>query len=206
MTTQHPQLAVLVLAAGGSSRLGQAKQMLMFRGRTLLESAVDAALDLSTQVHVVLGAHYAMLSELIACYPIAIHRNSTWQQGIGSSIRCAVEGLQVLPDGLLIMLCDQPFIATKHYHMLQKYWLTQTNSVCATAYPDAGIGVPAIFPQLVIPDLARLQGDLGAKSLFSHLQTSVISIACDAAILDIDTPEDARLLAKKTACTARTSA
>jgi len=194
MITPDPQLAVLVLAAGGSSRLGQAKQLLMFRGRTLLEFAVKIALDLSTQVHVVLGAHYAVLSELIADYPIVIHRNLAWQEGIGSSIRCAVEGLQTLPDGLLIMLCDQPFIPMTHYRRLHTHWLTRPQCICATAYPEARIGVPALFPQALLPELAKRQGDQGAKSLFRRLSTTVISLPCDTALLDIDTPEDAKQL------------
>src|ERR1700761_1556804 len=102
--------AAIILAAGESSRLGQPKQNLLFKGQTLLQRTVDSALQSECKpVIVVLGANDSTIippKETIVLY------NKDWKEGMASSIRTAINELNkdLSVDKVIIMLCDQPFV------------------------------------------------------------------------------------------------
>src|SRR5580692_2476743 len=109
------RVALILLAAGPSTRLGQPKQLLPFRGRSLLRHAAETALASSCRpVVVVLGASAERMKSELTDLPVMIAVNSGWESGMGSSIRA---GLEALTNGknadagvgaVVIMVCDQP--------------------------------------------------------------------------------------------------
>src|ERR1700761_2240537 len=104
--------AGIILAAGPSSRLGFPKQTLLYKGKTLLELAVEAALKSKCgPVVVVLGANAAEIEPGIKNNNITILHNANWEEGMSSSIRTAIKHLEKDPeiDAAVMMLCDQPF-------------------------------------------------------------------------------------------------
>ncbi|RFP64687.1 hypothetical protein D0N36_13065 [Hymenobacter lapidiphilus] len=107
--------AILLLAAGASSRLGRPKQLLMYQGRTLLRRAAETAVAAATgaPVVVVTGAlHEALLPEL-AGLPLVVQHCPNWPAGMGASIQCglhALESLGVSFTDVVVMLCDQPHV------------------------------------------------------------------------------------------------
>ncbi len=86
-------LAVLILAAGTSSRLGESKQLVKFQNKTLIQNSIKKALDVNSNVTVVLGANKDLISKEIINYPISIVINNEYPKGIGSSISYGISSL-----------------------------------------------------------------------------------------------------------------
>src|SRR6187402_3881873 len=79
----------VILAAGGSTRLGRPKQLLIFQGKTLVERAVEAAAGCSPAV-VVAGSQSAEIAERLRGQNVEVIHHAEWARGIGSSIRLGV--------------------------------------------------------------------------------------------------------------------
>ncbi|WP_217451944.1 nucleotidyltransferase family protein [Mucilaginibacter humi] len=157
--------ALIILAAGASSRLGFPKQTLLYKGRTLLEIAIEAGLKSKCQqVTVVLGANADKIEPGLQDYPINIIHNDGWEAGMGSSIALAINTLQEdkAIKQAVIMLCDQPFVTGRLIASLL-YKQQETNKkIIACTYKDT-IGVPVLFNRSLFNELALLQGREGAK-------------------------------------------
>ena len=112
---------VIILAAGSSSRLGQPKQLLEFKGKTLLEIAVEAAQNSQAQSCVlVLGANADLIVEKIDHTKVDRVVNENWEKGMASSMQ---KGLKYLmensdPDQVILMLSDQPFVNKEILNLL----------------------------------------------------------------------------------------
>lgn len=181
----------LILAAGGSTRLGRPKQLVQANGQSLLEQSINNALAIPLeQIYVVLGAHFEQVETNIKHLPVSIIKNEQWQEGIGSSISTGIRHILCEGnfDAVLIMLCDQLHVNTIHLQALVKAFKHKEASIIATAYGDQ-IGVPALFDQQYFTELAKLSDDIGAKKILQHAD-SMFSISFEKAIIDIDTPED----------------
>ena len=84
--------AIVILAAGTSSRLGSPKQLLIFNNKTLLQHAIDTALNTGCKnVMVVLGAHFDLIKNQLTHQPVQVIENKDWQEGMASSIRYALK-------------------------------------------------------------------------------------------------------------------
>ncbi|MFT7004076.1 MAG: molybdenum cofactor cytidylyltransferase, partial [Sulfurimonas sp.] len=87
-------LAVLILAAGTSSRLGEPKQLLKIQNKTFIQIAVDKALELSSNVSVVLGYKHEDLEKTIRHSSINIIKNLNYFEGMGSSIAFGISKIK----------------------------------------------------------------------------------------------------------------
>ena len=125
-------LAVLILAAGTSSRLGQAKQLVLYENQTLLENACKKALEISSNVFVVLGASKNECTEKIKDLQVNIIINNEYKKGLSSSIRIGMKELLEY-DKVLIMLCDQPFIPKNHFQKLLQNSINNSKIICSFA-------------------------------------------------------------------------
>src|SRR5690349_24940455 len=110
--------AIILLAAGASSRLGQPKQLLLFEGKTLLRRAAETAVAAANgaTVVVVTGAlHEELLPELLGL-SVKVVRCETWQAGMGASLQTGLQTLEKHAKPLqavTVMLCDQPFVTAE---------------------------------------------------------------------------------------------
>jgi molybdenum cofactor cytidylyltransferase len=184
---------VIILAAGSSSRLGTAKQNLVYQGQTLLQRAIETALvSVCQPVIVVLGANENVIRPTIEEMPVNIISNADWQEGMSSSIRLGIKEIQKTEPNIasvILMLCDQPFIDFSILNVLVK---TQTNNgrdIAACAYNDT-IGAPVLFDVVYFEDLLLLKGQEGAKKLLVKYSDKVVSIPFPLGSVDIDTIED----------------
>jgi molybdenum cofactor cytidylyltransferase len=184
---------VIILAAGSSSRLGTAKQNLVYQGQTLLQRAIETALvSICQPVIVVLGANENVIRPTIEEMPVNIISNADWQEGMSSSIRLGIKEIQKTEPNIasvILMLCDQPFIDFSILNVLVK---TQTNNgrdIAACAYNDT-IGAPVLFDVVYFEDLLLLKGQEGAKKLLVKYSDKVVSIPFPLGSVDIDTIED----------------
>lgn len=184
--------AVLLLAAGASSRMGQPKMFLPYQGKTLLQHTVEAAAGISHPVFVVAGEHYTAMRASLAAFPVQLIHHEQWQQGIGSSIAAGIGGILragFAPDAVIITVCDQPFL---HTALLQEMIMVQALSgkgMVACAYSDT-LGTPVLFGKGYLAALQDLNGQQGAKRLLKQFPQDVATVLFPEGSIDIDTPED----------------
>ncbi len=187
-------VAAIILAAGGSHRLGQPKQLLMYGGETLLNRAIRIALEAgASPVVAVLGAEFERMRESIESRSVIAVHNDRWRQGMGGSIHAGMQALRVCaPDveGVLLMSCDQPRLTADHLRALMVAFSDEVAAViAASAY--AGVhGVPALFPRETFDALRGLRGEKGARSVIEHAPCPVMPIEFEGGEMDIDVPED----------------
>ena len=164
-------LAGLILAAGPSTRLGRPKQTAVYRNTTLVEHAVNRALEYcGAGVVVVTGAHHEQVVTALAGLPVETIYNSDWREGMGSSVRMGTNRIDAKCQAIMLMLCDQPMISRADFSSLVDAWVSRPECIAAAKY--AGIcGVPAIFPLSFRDELMYLRGDEGAKRIIENAQS-----------------------------------
>ncbi len=189
MSAHAPELWALVLAAGASRRLGQAKQNLTMGDETLLQHTVRIASTVApSRVLTVLGAQATALSRSIGGFWV---NNPQWEAGMGSSLAC---GVAQLPENsaILVLLCDQPRVGADQLTGLVNAWQAQPTQIAAAVY-NGRRGVPAIFPPASRAALLALNGDQGARTLLRSA-ASMTEVSMPEAAVDIDRPADLALL------------
>ena len=184
----------IILAAGASRRLGQPKQLLQYQGMTLLQRMVLRAKAAGCrQIVVVTGAHADQVEAAIAGeVGVEAVRNEGWQDGQGASVAIGIRHiLEHAPEsaGVLVMLCDQPFVTTEHLAGLIDGVASGAGRVVATHYPE-GSGVPACFAASCFGSLRALSGTTGAKHWIRGLTNGVASVVPEWNAVDLDAPED----------------
>jgi molybdenum cofactor cytidylyltransferase len=192
------EVGVILLAAGNSSRMGRAKQLLPHGGSTLLRHAAKTALETDLgPVIVVLGAEAEACCLALQGMEVEMVLNEEWEQGMGTSIHAGIVELErLLPDatGALIMLHDQPAITAARLRELVAARLPD-NVAVASVYDDA-VGVPAFFARELFDELRALHGAAGARGVLDRHAARVGRFAMPEARLDIDTPADYERLRK----------
>lgn len=192
--------AGLVLAAGGSTRLGQPKQLLKIGGETLVRRAARMAVEAGcSPVHVVLGADAERVARELDGVAARTVVNAEWKDGIASSIRAGVASVAELsapPKNVLIMVCDQPKLNVAVLRALIAAHRNSGARITASSYAGT-IGVPAIFSAEMYEGLWALDRDQGAKSVIGRHSKDVKIVEFPGGEIDIDTPEEmARLEAE----------
>jgi molybdenum cofactor cytidylyltransferase len=187
-----PKIAGLLLAAGGSSRLGRPKQLVEFEGKTLIRRAAEALIEAGcSPVYVVLGAEIEGSRQDLEGLKVAIVINESWASGMGSSIAVGVKSLmesETPAEAVLISLCDQPLVtADKLRGFLDTFRKTRADVVSA-GYNDVA-GVPALFSSRSFPDLAALEGEKGAREIIRN-SPDAITIPLPEAAIDVDCDKD----------------
>ena len=186
-------MGVVILAAGGSSRLGQPKQLIKFHSKTLLQNILDQSQALTFASYVlVLGAHAAEIRKSIDPGNFKIIINENWVEGIASSIRRGVEGsLEIDPEleHILFLLSDQPFVTSELIDELVKTHMHQNKDITGCKYQDT-VGVPAIFTKRMFKELGMLKGDRGAKVLIKKYPDKQAVVPFDLGSIDVDIPGD----------------
>jgi molybdenum cofactor cytidylyltransferase len=190
-------LHVLVLAAGASTRLGQPKQLVKLGGRPALHGVVSVATAIAGHaVTVVIGAHAAELTRLLAHSPASVIVNRHWEEGMASSIRFGVSSLPAATEAVLVLLGDQVAVTADDLKRLVAAWKEQDGVIAAATY-DQRVGVPAIFPRVCFGELAELRGDQGARQILERNSFRVARVAMPNAAVDLDTPDDLAALTER---------
>lgn len=200
-SSNDPKVQAIILAAGTSSRLGQPKQLVPYRGTTLLTYTLEQVMGANfAEVFVVLGANFPQISSSILSHEKIASRtkilnNSDFASGISTSIRCGIDSAPEHCDAAAIILCDQPALSTMHLNNLLREFSRDKksgpfDSRIAASFYDGNFGVPAIFGRKFFPNLMGLSGDQGAKKILKKEMEIVIGVPFPEGQLDIDTPQD----------------
>jgi molybdenum cofactor cytidylyltransferase len=188
--------AVILLAAGSSTRMGTPKQLLDFRGKPLLRHAVETALRTkSDAVVVVLGANAAKIRECLASVDtggktLEVVENPRWSEGMGTSIQTGLRTVEMLGlTGAILALADQPLVTPEILDRLITEHDRTGQPIIASHYAGT-VGVPAYFANSRFPQLMDLAPDQGCKGVILKNGDAALRIDCPEAELDIDTPAD----------------
>lgn len=182
-------IAVVVLAAGSSSRLGHPKQLVDYRGKNLLQHHIDVLNSKEFGVKVlILGASKTEIEQKINPHNFTIVENKEWEEGIASSIRAGVKAVQgeANIERILITVCDQPYIDKQ---ILDRLVDASKSEIVASSY-GSRLGVPAMFAKNYFSKLLALKGDEGAKRIILNEMDKVAQIKFPHGEFDIDTPSD----------------
>lgn len=188
------KVAILIMAAGSSSRLGQAKQLIPYKEGTLLSYTIDECLASGLgDVSVILGANEEIIRPSIQgrC---AYFYNPNWKNGLGNSIAFGVKQIQNENlNGVIIVLGDQPFFTKEILHQLILKKIETNASLVLSKYENDQ-GPPTYFSNNLFQELMVLEGDDGAKAVVQKHKDKVQKIAFEKGYIDIDKPEDLKWL------------
>lgn len=180
---------IAILAAGGSRRLGQPKQLIELRAEPLVRRVAALAAAVSgKEVAVVLGCEAERVRAALDGIACTCLDNGAWQAGMASSIHAAVRWAEARElSALMLLVCDQTRLTQAVLQQLWAAWAARPQLPAAAAYADT-LGIPAIFPRDYYPALLSLQGDRGAAKLLRG--TDVSTLAWPEGVYDVDTPSD----------------
>ena len=190
-THQVAGLSALVLAAGGSSRYGQCKQLVEINGSSLVRFAVVKLSSLfpHDKISVVIGANSDAVAQSVSDLQIKLVYNAGWQEGLASSLKAGINSLEPGCRAAMITLCDQALVTEDHLRRLLDLWLTCPSEITASTYAGT-IGTPAIIPPEFYPQVLALEGDSGAKSILKNNAVRVKTLPIPEAEFDLDVPAD----------------
>lgn len=181
----------MLLAAGGSRRMGVPKQLAPIGGQSLVRGAAETALaSRCAALFAVIGAHAEAVGAELSGLDARLVRARDWQSGLGASIRTGVTALAAKPgfDAVIVLLADQPRITGAHLDRLIDAFEHGAELV-ATAYAGT-LGVPALFARHHFGALRELSGDRGAQAWLEAHAEQVECVRFEDAAFDVDTPAD----------------
>ena len=186
----------VVLAAGGASRFGSAKQLAELDGRPLLQHAVDAMLAVPAidPVVVVLGAEAERVRVAVDFAGAQVVVCEAWAQGMAASLRCGIEAVGDC-DWVILTLGDQPRVTPQVIAAVMDHADSAPIGTAAVRAAYDGVpGHPVALGRAILPHVAALSGDAGARDLLGHATVRTFEAArlCDPA--DVDTPEELEAL------------
>ncbi len=188
--------AGIILGGGGSSRYGQPKMLLPWRGKPLIRHVAEAALAGGLDpVIVVTGAVDQPVREALSGLPVVIAHNPDWQLGQSTSVRMGVRALPETTGGAVFLLADQPFATAGLLRDLVGRYRATLAPVTAPRVAGRRAN-PVRFDRDVFASLLSLEGDTGGRAIIERYPVEYLDWADENLLLDVDTPEDyARLKA-----------
>jgi molybdenum cofactor cytidylyltransferase len=198
--SSNSNIAIIIPAAGASTRFGSPKQLVKWKNTTLIGHAIAKADALQqNQIFVILGANIEVIRQKIDSKKVTIVNNQNWEHGLGTSIAAGVNHIlqtKVTYDAVLVLLADQPLVTIDYLTAIIEQFEPKKGQIIATKYSENKLGVPAIFDQKYFKELSKLTHDKGAKDLINN-NLHLVSVPKPTAILtDIDTQEDYKNIVK----------
>jgi len=193
------KIPVILLAAGSSSRMGQAKQLLPWGNTSLIQHQISMLSAVADPLIVVLGSRADEIKPVIVNDSVTIVINENWEAGMGTSVSAGVTQLNHFPNavGVLFALIDQPLVNMEHYFKLIQAFRPGEKQIVASQSSAGWLGVPALFDSVYFNELRQLDGKQGAKTIIQKYHDHVVSIDAGDQLADIDTPEAYKKLQHK---------
>ncbi len=184
------QIGGVVLAAGNSSRFGEPKQLLKWKGEALIRHVVSSAINAGlSPVGVVVGSNAGKVQAEIKDLPVRIVNNYNWMDGMSSSIKAGLTALGGEGGGVVFLQADQPQIPASLIKSLVEAHQVSLNPIIAPQV-DGQRGNPVLFDVDTFRDLLTIEGDVGGRALFSHYPVQWVPWHEANILMDIDSPED----------------
>jgi molybdenum cofactor cytidylyltransferase len=184
-------ITALVLAAGTSSRFGRTKQLVLLRGRPLVQHAVDAVAGAGLdEIVVILGHQADDVRRSLELPPNArTVVNPAYESGLASSLAAGLREADRASEAAVVLLGDQPGIASRHVRMLVGAFQAHRSRFVRLRFRD-GPG-PALLARAAWPEALALEGDIGARLLMERHPEMIEEVEIDEDVpADVDRPED----------------
>jgi molybdenum cofactor cytidylyltransferase len=188
----EPRIAAVILAAGTSSRMGTAKQLLRLGDTTLLGQVIArvraARID---EIVLVLGHDAARIQSAIDTTAVRIVTNESFRDGMASSLSAGLAALGREVSAAFIVLADQPFVRPETLDILIERFRASRPVIVVPMYNGAR-GNPVLLDRSIFPEVLSLRGDVGARAIFGNHQEGIAKVAVDdpGILLDFDNQED----------------
>ncbi|MGC9400365.1 MAG: HAD-IIA family hydrolase [Anaerolineae bacterium] len=186
------RVAAVLLAAGGSTRFGEPKQLLSWEGRPLVVHTADVAWAAGLDpVVAVVGAASGRVAPLLADRPVQVLRNYRWRDGMSTSLHIGLAALPGDVDAALFLPIDQPCIVPRFLQALVDRWRSADADIVVPTW-EGRRGGPVLFGRSLFGELARLDGDVGGRALFDAHRERLVTLSVEDPrwLIDVDTPED----------------
>ncbi len=191
--TSGNDVAVIVLAAGQSRRMGGGKNKLLaeFDGEPLIRRSVRNAVQSSAGPVIVVTGHMEQeIRKALEGLDALIVHNADFADGLSTSLRCGIRALPDDCDGVLVMLADMPGISAKAIDELVNAFDPGSGKSIILPTASGKRGNPVIWSRDYFPLLHQLTGDVGARHLLAENEDAVHEVDIgDDAVIDVDTPE-----------------
>jgi molybdenum cofactor cytidylyltransferase len=187
----------VILAAGQSKRLGTPKQLLELDGEPVLRHVVrNATGSALNQVILVLGFQAAEIIDAVGEWGQNLVINPDYASGQSSSLRLGLSVVDPEAEAVLFLLGDQPQVTAEIIDSVIDAFRKRCGRIVMPSYRGTPSN-PVLFAREFFPELARVTGDEGARSVVDKHREKVFAVKIDAdPPLDVDTEEDFRALAK----------
>lgn len=183
----HGRISGVILAAGGSARLGEPKQFVQWRGHPLVWHAAGAAAGLDRTV-VVVGESIDQMQRALKGQSVEIIENPDWETGQSSSVRLGLEAASRGAEGVVFLLADMPFVNSDLVRALVDRH-RQTLSPLVAAWAGGRRANPVLFDRQTFDDLRSLSGDQGGRAIFRRFEREFVQWD-EEILLDVDNAED----------------
>ncbi|MEM7128310.1 MAG: nucleotidyltransferase family protein [Chloroflexota bacterium] len=197
---------VVVLAAGQSSRMGRAKQLVPVLGVPMVNRAVETALESGAhRILLITGAYADQVEQTLEGAKLSpnprltVVHNPAWKEGQSSSMRSAIRWIMDeanmdeswrLFSPIIFMPVDQPYLRSTVLRRLFRQWRDGAQLVAPAVYGNAR-GAPALFDSAFWPEMLQVHGDVGGKIILRQNQDKLVTISVPLEqLMDMDSPDD----------------
>jgi len=195
------RVSAVVLAAGGSTRLGRTKQLLPLAGTTMIERVLQTVRQTGADETIVVLGHDA--AEVAAHVPAGcrVVVNADWEAGISSSLQAGLEAVDPQSEAALFVLADQPLLTHAALQQILQAYYGTTRAIVAPVHHGQR-GSPALFDRRMFPTLRALHGDVGGRQVIRQFPDEVLRVEMEAPEMfhDVDTAADYEELLKRGDC------
>ncbi len=182
---------IIILAAGNSSRMGEPKQLMIYKNQTFLQHIIGEAKNASLEpVICVTGYQSERITKSITGLGISIVYNKNWREGMGTGIATGIKQLVLSDvDSVILAVSDQPHVSADLFGTMQVLKEQSGKRIVACSYAGT-LGTPVLFGKDYFNQLKSLSGNQGAKNIVKLNMTDVCPVEFDKGNIDIDTKED----------------
>jgi molybdenum cofactor cytidylyltransferase len=187
------RFAAVVLAAGGSSRMGDTNKLLAnVGGRPIVRHVVEVLVDLPLEPVVVVVGHQAeAVRAALAGLPVRFVTHGDWEAGMGTSVSAGVAATADQADAVLVALGDMPWLSADDVRALLDAFDPRSGRGICVPVRDRKRGNPVLWASRYFAALQTLEGDVGGRHLLNTFVDDVCEVAVsgEGVLMDVDTPE-----------------
>jgi molybdenum cofactor cytidylyltransferase len=190
------RIAAIVLAAGRSTRMGGPNKLLAeIKGRQLVRIAAEEALASQARpVIVVTGHQRERVEAALKGLDVMLAHNGDFAEGLSTSLKVGIAAVPADVDGAIVCLGDMPQVNAQLLDRLLAAFDPEKGALVVVPAIDGKRGNPVVWSRRFFPELAALDGDVGARHLIASYPEAVteVPLTGNAALVDVDTPDALR--------------
>ena len=194
MKNENSCIAGIILAAGGSSRLGRPKQLIEWHGSTLIQQTIEKVEKSGIEpIIVVLGSNQEIIKNRITNYKIQILYNETWKCGKGSSISTGFRSLPISVNAAIVFVADQPYLEENLINKMVDIYEQGEFKIIAPYVGEIQTN-PVLFDRSLFGELLELRDEMGGKEIIKNHPVFHLMWNDPRLLIDIDDEKDVELL------------